>query len=240
MRRKKYHRAILFCSAMISILSIGFSYAAWTNSNLIATKVTTSILDFIFYSDTMTDFSVELVDVNGGYGYPVSASVSTNGGTLIVDNIQEGVLDAMMRGDSNLVIRYRMVASDPEKGLKHVSPGTYDLGSIPFYLSEEGVHAELITSQGKYDVDAEQLSIFPTLIEGFTGTNNVTNTDDAVVGYITISGIPMGMNNDMVFQLSSMGLPAEVNEAIEENSEGSGSLQVTACYDFHIPLLFDQ
>jgi len=102
------------------------------------------------------------------------------------------------------------------------------------------VHAELITSQGKYDVDAEQLSIFPTLIEGFTGTNNVTNTDDAVVGYITISGIPMGMNNDMVFQLSSMGLPAEVNEAIEENSEGSGSLQVTACYDFHIPLLFDQ
>lgn len=254
MRRKdKYIKWILLCVAAIGISSLGASYAAWSNSNVMIGNVTTKTMDFLFSTEAEDGFKVKLVN-NAAFTRGESASVEldaivkSTGKTLTISGMEAVDMSELLSGEASISIEYGLKAADEKNGLKSVADGTYDLGIIPFKLSEDKTYWKICSGNESWGSGDPELMIpdvayklLPTDLGELHGYNTITVNENGVIeGTITIKQLEPVISVLPTINLTELKLTDEMNQQITANGLETINLIIEANYNFSVPFVLDQ
>jgi hypothetical protein len=252
MRHKgNYKKWVLLCATTIGISSLGVSYAAWSNSNVMIGNVTTKTMDFLF--STEEEFKIKLVN-NAAFTRGESASedldaiVTSTGKTLTISGMEAVDMSKLVSGEASITIDYSLKAADSKNGLISVADGMYDLGTIPFELSSDKTYWKIWNDNGSWGSGDPELMIpeaafelLPKSLGDLHGYNSITaNKNGVIKGTITIKQLTPSITVIPTIKLTSLKLSDEMNQQIAANELDTSNLEIKANYNFSVPFILDQ
>lgn len=248
--KKIFNKTGLLILIMVTVASLGVSYAAYTTSLEAGADLTTGNLDFEFsQSDELV--SIEVQKGFNGNPQELKADVDYDGKTLRITNIEAIDVSLLEKGNLRFIIRYGIKPSDNSSLLnaiiKEKNDGTDQYISLrrnsttPQWIIKDGCDdwsfdsmAAGVASQSIYGILPDSLGEFQV-----TQSLGIARNEEYFEGIIILEqkDVPDWISPGPIL-LSQLELPAEIVEKMVVKEDLT--LSLFGFYSFEIPLALDQ
>lgn len=196
---KLIHNWVILLITGLSLCCLGIGYAVRADADPVKEHMPPAP-SFIFSKDSDQDFNLRLVynlageksasdtvskiEKNGS----LDAYMNYDSKTLGISGAEAFDLTDFINGLVSLAIDYRMTKDEPGQNTSQVTPGVYDLGNIPLFLTREAPYWRIVNKGGAWGVGLPDIGVpdaiyklMPENISGILGYNTITSYSKGVL-----------------------------------------------------------
>jgi hypothetical protein len=188
---KLIHNWVILLLTGLSLCCLGIGYAVRADADPVKENIP-STPSFIFSRENDEDFKLKLVynqaREKAASGAPLEAYMDYDNKTLRISGAEAFDLTDFIHGSVSLAIDYRMTKDRHRQNTSQVTPGVYDLGNVPLFLTREDPYWRIVNKGGAWGIGLPDIGIpesiyqlIPENISGLLGYNTITSYKKGVL-----------------------------------------------------------